>query len=337
LNTPVHKKILYLAAALFLVYGCASTPPVEEIQMSLKPTKTVDNKQKITRVEEVIKKIEERNKTVEDSQEWLKEAYNSIKIKKLNDIPKEEYGNLKKYADNGRVYIIVHPAYYVFFQNTEILSSKKDAEVFPTENIVERFYKKRFIFDPPMKIMQQQEMLLKNFLELMSTEKKFIILILPRDYKDYLSYGYIKGLDEYARYINEATHATESMVYIESASYVQGNLLETDLNNLLALLEAVGAKTIMLGGGYVGKCLEDFYIDLIPKFGFDNLYLVPEITAISPLDLHEEWTNNLLTNDGRLNIKAATINLKQSNAYGVQRLQMKVKNLPFLFYRLKTK
>lgn len=94
MNIPISKIIPYLIAALFLISGCAHTLPADEIQLSLKPKKSLD-KQEITRVEEVIKKITERNKTTEKSQEWLKEAYSSLKIKKLNEIPKKSMETIK--------------------------------------------------------------------------------------------------------------------------------------------------------------------------------------------------------------------------------------------------
>lgn len=339
MNIPISKIIPYLVAALFLISGCAHTTlPADEIQLSLRPKKSLD-KQEIARVEEVIKKITERNKTTEKSQEWLKEAYSSLKIKKLNKIPKEEHGNYKKFmSKNDTIYIVVHPAFYTFFQNTEILSSKRDAEVFPEENIVERFYKKLSFFNTRMEIFKEQERILRDFLEFMSTEKKLVILILPRDYKNHLSYGYINGLDEYARYINEVTNESESVIYVESTAWNQGSISDDDLRNLSSFLNEVGAKTIALGGGYVGKCLGASYIDIGTKFGFNNIYLVPEITAISPEDLNEPWIDGLLTKDGRLNIRVATLNLTRPNPYGTQQpLDPRVRNLPFSFYRGKTK
>lgn len=172
----VFKKVLRLIIAGVLISGCAHTPLGDDIQLSLKRSKSVD-KQEIARVEEVIKEIKERNMTVEKSQEWLKEAYKSLKIKKLNAIPKEEYKNYKEFLGKATVYIIVHPAYYIFFQNTDVLSLKKDAEVFPTENIVERFYKKFTLFDATrMGIFKEQERILRDFLEFMSQESSIFIL-----------------------------------------------------------------------------------------------------------------------------------------------------------------
>lgn len=338
------SKIIFcfIIALLVLIAGCAHTPPADEIQLSLKRKKSTDQQEvaraelEKARIEEVIKKIMERNKTIEDSHEWLKEAYLSLKIKNLNDIPKEDYRNYKKFLDNDTAYIIVHPAYYTFFQNPGILSSKEDAVVFPKKNLVERFYDKTSFFDRPLKILQEQERLLRDFIELMSTDEKLIIIILPRDYRIYLGCGYINGLDEYARYINEVTNQSKSVIYVESSEWNLGTLLDGDLKILLSFLDEVGAKSVMLGGGYVGRCLEDFYIDIQSKFGFNRVYLVPEITGISPEDLSDKWCDTLLTNSGRLNMKAATLNLKLPNAYGKQKIIPKVKNLPFYFYSRKT-
>jgi len=72
-------------------------------------------------------------------------------------------------------------------------------------------------------------------------------------------YGYISGLDEYARYINEMSNMSDTFMYMESQTNDTGFLDKNNLEILSDFLNDIGVKNIMLGGGYLGKCLDDFY------------------------------------------------------------------------------
>lgn len=309
---------LILPLVLSLLIGCVTTS-ADEIRISL--SKNVKDVSEIERFSKVLEGIAERNKTVEDSPEWLKEAYSSIMIKRLNDVPKERYVDYKKFLIGNEVYIIIHPSYYAFFNNEVTLSSRSDKKVYPLKNIVERFYDRYYDYDYGMIVMQEQERLLRDFVEVMSTEKKLIILILPRNWKERLTYGYIDGLDEYLRYINEITNMSESALYMESAMGNNGYMLPEDLNILNAFLMELGVKKVMLGGGYVGRCLTQFYDSIRPSLASAcrecKLYVVPEITAVAVIDLNNKWGDSLLRKDGRINFNAAARNLRDNKAYNV--------------------
>lgn len=306
-----------LTAAMALSLGCAQKR-MDDLWISLNP-KFVKNKKEVLRVSQVVAEINRRNKTIEKSPEWLKEAYDSLKIKRLNDIPKEEYKSYKRFLNGSGIYIIVHPAFYTFFHTDMKLSSFWDKKSYPEKNIVERFYDRFTIYDMSLEILKEQERMLRDFLELFSTEKRLILLIIPGGYREHLSYGYVEGRDEYSRYINEITNMSESVIYLESVSYEAGRISKDDMGMLMEFLKELEIKTVLLGGGYVGKCLDQFYGDLIMSFDYDNVYYVAEITQVSPENLNNKWGRYLLSKNGRIRIKEAAINLLLPDAYELNR------------------
>ena len=309
----LNKLFLCLAACLviFTEFSYAeqaddAQPPIEQKKEEVKPPidpKKEELKQEIERIRKLVERINEKNQNIKKSPEWLKEAYSSIKIKKLNDIPKADYNSFKQYVTNDEIYIIVHAGFFVFFDNKTTLSSPKDSEEAPSKNIPERLFEKIHPDDFALKVLQEHENLLRYFLELMSTEKKLVILILPKDYKKYLGYGYISGLDEYARYINEMSNMSDTFMYMESQTNDTGFLDKNNLEVLSDFLNDIGVKNIMLGGGYLGKCLDDFYESIRKKYSHDNVFLVPEIISIPPAGMVAD-TSSLLTKGGKINFKS---------------------------------
>ena len=64
-----------------------------------------------------------------------------------------------------------------------------------------------------------------------------------------------------------------------------GNIAQDDMINLFAFLKSVKADRILIGGGYVGRCQGEFYNELTSFRGAERIYIVPEISTISPLDI----------------------------------------------------
>jgi len=302
------------------------------------------NMQKYT---ELMREINERNAAVEDSQAWIGEAYKGIHLRNLINIPKSEYANYKKYAGKkGRIYIIVHPAYYTFFgkgdmtEHPLISEFKKTEKVisnggeYPKKNLVERLYDKMAL-DETLFVMQEQERLLRDFVEVYSTKGALVLLVLPRNYQKIL-YGYSKGHDEYARYINEISNEADNVIYMESVTATNGEITYEDLDVLMAFLEANDIETIAMGGGYVGRCLEGFYDSIIDAFGHGHIYQIPEIVAVSPDDIQGRWGNNLITQSGRLNLVQLHRNLLTDGAYNKVRTIPKLKHF-YMYKFLKAK
>lgn len=301
------------------------------------------SRKEIGKYTQMMKDINARNAAIEDSQEWIAKSYESFMIRKLNDIPRQEYSRYKKYAGTkSRIYIIVHPAYYTFFGETNLAEhplitdieklkvNTSNREDFPEKNLVERLYEK-MAFEDTLFVMQEQERMLRDFVEVYSTQNALILLVLPRNHKQHPLYVSKDGYDEFTRYINEITNESDSVLYMESATSSSGGLTFKDLEMLITFLDDLDIRTIVLGGGYVGRCLDGFYENMLDSFGYDHIYMVPEIVAVSPVDIRGKWGRNLITSDGKLNLLQLHRNLKNPDAYDKQRTVPKLKH--FYMYR----
>ena len=302
-----YISLVMSAAVVFMVFSaCATVDPEQAKRQQEKSQKKLQVGQERKRVEQVFEEIHKRNDTIKRTPEWLKEAYSSVKIRKVSDVSKDEYETFRQYADDGDVYLIVHPAYYAFFQQNKVaLSSPEDAKILPSKNIVERFAEVYGAGDNIMnKLFLEQERLSRDFLEFMSHEKKLAILLLPKDYKNHMTYGVIPGLDEYARYINEVTNMSESLLYLESDEAWNGYVEGPELDTLTAFLQGIGTRRVLLGGGYLaGRCVDNFYMSLRKRFNYEDIYFVPEILAISPEDTLY-GAESFLTAAGKIKIKS---------------------------------
>lgn len=281
---------------MVLVMACA---PAAQTRKTRFPPEERD------RIKKIFATIDERNRTEKRSGAWLQSAYVSIGIRNLNDIPASDYASYGRYVTDGEVYIVVHPGYFPLFDKWHIPPPADVREnSFPELNLPDRLTVNLPSDNIPYRVAREQNRILRDFLEFMSEEDKLVVLILPRDYKNNLTYGYQPGRDEYARFINEITNRSESIVYIESDTATSGYLIDKDLDVLANFLDAAGVKTIKLGGGFLAKCLDNFYGSIRNKFAYEAIAYVPEITAISPAE--DMVTNEvaLLDKEGRINMKA---------------------------------
>jgi len=301
----VSKQIIFFLI-VFLPGGCAfnQTPQPPTQAAVINNSAEAETPAENTRyIRDLLESIEKRNLTIEKDPHWIKWSYSGIGLKKLNDIPAEKFSDYSKFMDNGMVYIIVHPAYFVFFHNNKPVILRTPDNF--SSGIVDLFLK-----DSPInrvsKLVQQQQRNEKNFIEQITTDGKLVILVLPGDYNNHPSYPYGSGTeDEYARYINEITNGSESAIYIESRSPTGGKLLTNDLIMLLAFFGKIGAKSVLVGGGYVGRCQEEFYNYVSSYSATGNYFIVPEISIFSPEDLSEKKAESF--SDGeKINFQAAS-------------------------------
>ena len=274
-------------------------------------------------VDAVLKEIEERNATVEGQTNWRSEAYQRFMIKDLASIDEGDYAGYARYLDNGAVYIVVHPAYYTFFHDDSLLPEYSPG--ISADNAMERFLSES-AYSSKSRLIKAQEKQIRDFLEYMSTDKKLVILVLPRDYRDFPAYKFRKDRDEYMRFINEVTNGSDSVVYLYSKRPNRGTLAEKDLRSLLRFLYAVKTNQILLGGGYLGRCIEDFYKDIERYYSSEKVYLVPEITAISPNDISSGTASNMLKPDGTINVEALSASIR-GNAVGNQEIVPRIRNI----------
>jgi len=321
-RAKLREKTLFAASlfAVFFISACATTPraiPQADIER-VKPPLSGSNS-------EILAKIEERNRLIEDDLNWIISSYEGLKIRKLNNLSEREYSKYSKYLDNeGAVYIIVHPAYFAFFQYRGLPQTSSEQE--EKKNAVERLLS----IPPPdinFSVLQAQERRTRDFLEYKSTEEKLLILILPHNYQEFKGYSFKKRPDEYTRYLNEITNLSDSVLFLESKTANRGYLRESDMVRLIEFLLNIGAKKVYLGGGYIGRCLEDFYIDLTDAYGSEDVYIVPELSDVSPKELTKSLASSLLMPDGTINKEVATKNL-HTDAYGAQEVRPRLRNLP---------
>jgi|GEM_PF-1258237 len=301
--TTAHHTVIIL----FLVFssGCAALyqaaaplpPPVSSAGDS-----TIEMPAEIAlRSKKIIEAVEKRNQTIEKDPEWIQWAYSGIGLKKLTSLPSEKYAQYARYLDNGMIYIVVHPAYYVFFhKNVPVV--RRGTEHYAS-NMLDLFIKET-PDNPVLKVIQQQQIYERSFIEYISTEGKLLILILPKDYRKHPNYAY-PIRDEYARYINEITNASESVLYLESVSSSSGKLPADDLITLLSFINRTGAKSVLVGGGYVGRCQKEFYTEVMSYATAGNFFIAPEISVFSPEDISENRAVRVF-DDKNINFQAAS-------------------------------
>lgn len=307
-----------LATSAFLV-GCSTyTPNVAylDVDMVMPPDGT--RQMPPEKVSAMIERIEERNEKVEDEKVWIEDSYSGLMVRRMVNVSSGEYKSYKQYLDDGAVYIIVHPAYFTFFHYTKNLRRSSDMDD-DKLNVVELLLKKK-PSSPQFAVMQAQERRMRDFIEFKSTENKLIILVVPQKYFDYSGYTY-KGTqqDEYMRYLNEIANMSPSVLFVESRDPNRGYLTDEDAMKLMEFLMSVDAERIYIGGGYVGRCLEDFYSLLTDEYGSEGIYVVPGLSDISPRELSNPLAAHLLRPDGKLDHELAA-QLMVNNTYKIQEI-----------------
>lgn len=331
-----NLRVLAISAlAMLMLASCGGGKRVYHYP---NPTE-LKGKAKIKKIRETLVQVLDRNRTVEDSPEWIASSYESIHAKPLLEIAPTEYAGYEEYARGNRVFIIVHPAFYTFFtEDARINLGGGDGK--NTENVVERLMDKSSFLDPTLRLMQQQERMLLEFMEAISTEKILMIVIVPGNYRNHLRRDSYGPFDEYARFLNEMTNGSASVVYVQSRAVDDGKLLAADMQKLIDFIYAAGVRRVYMGGGYVGRCLEGFYEDFTDSLfrrdldGRIEVYMVPEISAVSPVDMNNTWGRALILPTGEVDYGAATKNLKQYGAYGVLRIVPKTRRFYIYGFKL---
>lgn len=262
--------------------------------------------QKERTIRNVMAAIDERNHGIETDTEWIDWAYQGLSLANLNTLSPDQYERYRKYVDHGSAYIFVHPSYSLFFDAKKPGFLKRSAD--RHGSIVDSFLETSP--DTAVAVLEQEQLKFeKNFIEYLTTEEKLVILVLPRDYRHAMNYGYTEGPDEYARYLNGIANGSPAILYLESESSSSGKLLADDLIPLLSFLKAVGAETMLIGGGYVGRCQKEFYQYMTNFTAADRYYIVPELSTFSPEDISEETAAGFIENS-RLNVQACAAYVK---------------------------
>lgn len=280
INLPDMKR-LCIILLMGLLSGCATkaiTP------LGFYYPKNISN------LEAVQSLVEVRNKTIESHPQWRMIASQRLIPRYLEDIPESEFKRFRDYLDDGVMYIIVHPAYYFFFHDDYSTETKE----------IENYLEKNTLTKTGL-FLREQERSLRDFLEITSTRNRLILIVLPGNYREYSGYRYRYGDDEFARYINEVTNNSEASIYLYSEKPNRGMLSRESMKTLTKFIEAVKPDKIVLGGGYLGRCLEDFFRQLAPDLKDGQVEIEPWISALSPEDLRYFDLDDLVK-EGRLNM-----------------------------------
>jgi hypothetical protein len=161
-------------------------------------------------------------------------------------------------AASGDVFILVHPAYSLFFRDgtksryTEahygLLSRQFDNEA-------------RFIAEA-------------------ARTGEIVILIIPGDYA-----GESTAPLSYTAYLNATASQGPAVFDLSSESVSSGAIAMNDMVDLYRFLQGVQAGKVLIGGGYIGRCQREFFNEMTAYFDKSSTYIVPEISTISPDDI----------------------------------------------------
>lgn len=229
-----------------------------------------------------------------------------LSIKNLRHLAQnsDDISNIK--ANTNDIYLIVHPSYYLFFE-------KHSFNVVPSRerNVVEEFTQMIFYSkDPVVKLMKVYERNEMEFIASSREDGRIVLLILPGKYATSNNYIYKNGIDEYARYLNDIAKNSNTIFYVESIKTNSGKIAKSDMDMILDFLQETDAKNIFVGGGYIGRCQEEFHKQLLTVWPHDKIAVIPEISAFSPNDMNDSTAKMLLTYEMKLNTIAANYFIK---------------------------
>lgn len=161
----------------------------------------------------------------------------------------------------SQVAIIIHPAYALFF---------------PEDNA-------REYSGGRARLVRSQ---LRNEAKFLSgsarSDNAVVILVLPA--------GSIAGSDAapgYGAYLNRQVRGASRVFYVYSETATKGSLALEDMLLLYQYLNAVRAGRVMIGGGFIGRCQESFYKQLATYVKPESIFIIPEISSISPADVSD--------------------------------------------------
>jgi len=186
-----------------------------------------------------------------------------LRIKKLTA---SSYSDVAP-AQSRTVTVMVHPAYSLFFRE-EHRSSYSEA----------KYDLLKFQLDSEARFIS----------EIAKTDN-LLILVLPGNFQKEsiapLSYTY---------YLNASAGAGASVFYLTSETWSSGTLTSDAMVTLYGFLQKVGANRMLIGGGYIGRCQREFYNQVSAYVDRTTAYIVPEISSISPDDISDQESAEIL-------------------------------------------
>ena len=184
-----------------------------------------------------------------------RQADETLSIRKLTRETSEALAHQQRGVD---VSILVHPAYSVF-----------------VDHVTEKNYS-----DATFNLLRHQFERESGFIEDQARAGDIVILILPAG-----SVARTASRLSYTSYLNRVSSKGNSVFYLFSRSASSGSLARQDMLALYHFLRSGRARRVLIGGGYIGRCQEEFYHQFISYFDGIPIFFVPEISTISPKDL----------------------------------------------------
>ncbi len=165
------------------------------------------------------------------------------------------------------VVIMVHPAYALFFRESQ------RSRYSPAKYYLMRMQ------------LEQEEQAIRE----LAASGTQTILILPGNYERESI-----APRSYTAYLNNAAGESASIHYLFSESWSSGDLTTEGVVVLYRFLQTFNPRRILIGGGFIGRCQREFYNQLTSYMEGKKIYLIPELSSLSPDDITDEEALDIL-------------------------------------------
>jgi hypothetical protein len=186
---------------------------------------------------------------------------------KIAELSPQTVDSIPAGSRNGSVIIIVHPAYALFFREEH--KSRYSQEMYDL-----------------LKYQLESE---AQFIRSIARSGIPVILVLPGNYQQ----ESVAPLS-YTAYVNTVTDGSPTVSYVYSESANSGSLETGSMVTLYGFLRAVGARDVLMGGGFIGRCQKELYSQMTTYMDNRPVYIVPEISSLSPDDITTAESHNIL-------------------------------------------
>lgn len=186
---------------------------------------------------------------------------------KLRKLDAASFPSLQRGAAASDVFIMVHPAYSLFFRDANR----------------SRYAEAKYA------LLAQQFENEARFIAGAAQAGKIVVLIIPGNYLTESAAPLA-----YTAYLNATASAGQAVFYLSSESPSNGAISMDDMVDLYRFLQGAKGGKALIGGGYIGRCQREFYTGLTNYFDKSSTFIVPEISTISPEDISESEAANIL-------------------------------------------
>jgi hypothetical protein len=169
----------------------------------------------------------------------------------------------------SEVYVIVHPAYAVFFEN------------FGKDNFPEVKYR----------LLMKQFETEKEFIEKKAASGATLILVLPGKTDDDV---FSDSYPAYRTYLNNTAGAGRSVFFLYSATSISGAIPQDEMISLYYFIRGLRPARILVAGGYIGRCQWEFYNELTTYIDKSQVFIIPQVSTIAPDDVTKKEAERIL-------------------------------------------